>query len=233
MSSSKNPPSPSKTLQSGSHIPEGFLPERTSSKRAFEKVERELLEVRQEFDKKQRYLKPKTSFDSNYWEKAAEHAMMGRSVSTLELRRAAIAYVDIGNQGSREEFSGSDKAKALEEASKAWAIKENIYSKRAAELKTTDKEHSLRRSFMQLFTTSTLGLDIKHAFAGKRNSSLQSNFRRDIIEKQGLRDPRGGQYVNHVWNILTGKYELEDGFVASHIFAYKLGQELMTAVFGK
>jgi hypothetical protein len=86
---------------------------------------------------------------------------------------------------------------------------------------------------MQLFTTSTLGLDIKHAFAGKRNSSLQSNFRRDIIEKQGLRDPRGGQYVNHVWNILTGKYELEDGFVASHIFTYELGQELMTAVFGK
>jgi hypothetical protein len=244
MSSSKNPPSPSKNPSSPSKNPLSpyknprspskapTIPDRTSSKRAFEQVESDLLDARKNLDKKTKHLRPSKSFDSDFWSKATEYAVMGRSVSRLELERAVMSYVQTG-QGSEEEFRQCDKARALEEQAKAWALKEKIFSKRVDDLKATGKECSLRRSFTQLFTSSPLGLDIKNALAGKRDSSMQSNFRKGLLKDQSREHPDSVGRRDFYWNVASWGYDPSTRLQASHLFPYKVGQELMTAVFGK
>ncbi|CAN9380064.1 unnamed protein product [Alternaria alternata] len=228
-SPSKNPPSPYKNPRSPSKAP--TIPDRTSSKRAFEQVESNLLDARRNFDKKKKHLKPSKSFDSNFWSEATEYAVMGRSVSRLELQRAVMEYVRDG-KGSEKEFRQSERARALEEEAKAWALEERIFSKRVDELKVTGEERSLRRSFMQLFTSSPLGLEIKNALAGKRNSSMQSNFRKGLLKDQSQGHPDSVGRRDFYWNIVSWNYEPSTRLQASHIFPYKVGQEMMTAVFG-
>lgn len=150
------------------YLPESAISDRSSSKRAM--ISDELDTANLKFKKMKKELRPRTSFDSDYWEAATEYAVMGRSVSQLRLREAAFAHVE--GHGSDAEFLESSKARALQETTKAWDVKEKVYKKRALELKATNKKRTLQRSFMQLFTSSPLGLNIKDAFAGRRDSSL-------------------------------------------------------------
>lgn len=83
---------------------------------------------------------------------------------------------------------------------------------------------------MELFTSSRLGMDITSSAARRRDSSEQSNFRNNIKKAYGLED---GKKDGLIWDVISGHRIPEDMTQASHIFAYKHGQDIMTALMGK
>ena len=108
----------------------------------------------------------------------------------------------------------------------------DLFSQQAKRLDAhpTDLESSLRRSFMRFFTTSKLGLGILGSSAGKRNSRLQSDFRKKVIAYYGSSN---GQTIEELWCPIVGA-DLPSVFTcAAHIFGYMNGQETMTAIFGE
>jgi hypothetical protein len=193
-----------------------------------EELKDSLEKSRWQLKKAKKDLKPRTSFDGEYWAKAVELLDLKRQTSDIGFRKAKLEY-----EGSEEDFLQSDIAKNFIEDIKICETEGRIYQKQAARVKTSSPERSLRRSFMQLFTSSHLGLDISDSRTGHRDNSKQSNFRAAIIKEYGLKDTRGKKYEDLVWNIITARPEIGDEMVASHIFAYRHGQETMTAIFGK
>ena len=94
-----------------------------------------------------------------------------------------------------------------------------------------DSEMSLRRSFIQLFTISELGLGNLGTGAGQLGSRRQSKFRKALIEYYGSADsnrPKSGL----MWCPIIGKWFIGYHTSAGHIFGYMNGQECMTAIFG-
>ena len=164
-------------------------PIRSSSKRPLQtnnQLDYQLFQTQRDFKKIKKELKPRTSFDSDYWEQAMKMASLGRTSSQLELHKAANNYVAAGH-GSEEDFMSTQTARPLQKQLKVWETKQKVYRSRATELKTTnDPERTSRRVFMKLFTSSPLGLNIKEAVAGRRETRHQSNFRDDIIKKYNL-----------------------------------------------
>jgi len=208
------------------------IPGRTSSKRPFQTtadLDYQLLKTNTGFKKIKTTLKTRTSFDSYYWDQATEMATLRKTRSQLELHIAANDCVAAGH-GSEEDFMSTTTARPIQEQLQFWETKRKIYQSRALELKTTGHpEWSSRRTFMQLFTSSPLGLNIKESIAGRRDSKLQVTFRRDIIQEYGLASPNIPKYV---WSIFSQRYEPVQHFTVSRIVAWKHGQEMMTAIFG-
>jgi hypothetical protein len=129
----------------------------------------------------------RSSSASDYWAKAIEYAIARRSLTRLRFERASDKY-DVDNYASAG-FLKLDRAQRLLETWNAWGVKGKIYKKRAGGEK--DGAH-LPELFPQPHNNRYLrNLNVDDAFA-------HYNFRSDIITDQGLRDPRGGQYVNHV-----------------------------------
>ena len=229
-SSNLNPP---QNPKSGPSKPPPVIPSRTSSKRPLQtdaQLDYQLLKTQTEFKKLKQNLKPETSFDSYYWEQAMEMATLGRTSSQIELYRAANKYMAAG-QGSEEDFMNTPTARPLQEQLKVWETKRNIYRTRAIELKKSSKNPEGRtcRVFMQLFTSSPLGLNIKETIAGRRDTKIQVDFRKEIIQRYGLASPNIPKFL---WNLVSQRYEPASSFTASHIVAWRHGQEMMTAIFG-
>ncbi|CAE7023208.1 hypothetical protein HRS9139_00840 [Pyrenophora teres f. teres] len=214
-------------------MPPPDIPTRTSSKRSFktnDELDFQLFKIQRDLKKIQSDLKPKTSFDSEYWAQAMQMASLGGTKSQLELHKAANNYVAAG-QGSEEDFMNTQYARPIQEQVKVWETRQKIYQSRAIELRAGSKnpERRTRHVFMQLFTSSPLGLNIKEAIAGRRESKLQSNFKSEIIRRYDLTSSHPRDYL---WSIFSQRYEDADNFTASHIVAWKHGQEMMTAIFG-
>lgn len=101
----------------------------------------------------------------------------------------------------------------------------------------TDEPHKpalgARRTFMKFFTTSYLGLGISRDNRGnKRDDSVQSNFKADLIKQYNARHPDNLR-SNTLWCSVLGEFLATESVVAAHIFPSYHGQETMTAIFGK
>ena len=83
---------------------------------------------------------------------------------------------------------------------------------------------------MQMFTTSSLELGILKAGMGKRDSSVQRNFREALIKDSNAEHPNPLEDL--LWCLITNRYVDADSMTAAHIFACRHGQETMTAIFG-
>jgi hypothetical protein len=83
----------------------------------------------------------------------------------------------------------TDAAKALLEKIRAQEVKKRICSQRAEELEETGKG-TLPASFMKLFTTSNMGLNVQQTGAGPRDKKMQRNFRTEMIRLYGSYDKK-------------------------------------------
>lgn len=89
----------------------------------------------------------------------------------------------------------------------------------------------IRRGFLKLFTTSkSFGLGIGLMGAGPRDSSIQSNFRSELIKISNAEHPQRGK--TYLWCPVIGEFLDESAITAAHIFAHFHGQEIMDAIFG-
>ncbi|KAA8616719.1 HNH endonuclease [Pyrenophora tritici-repentis] len=118
-------------------MPPPVIPDRTSSKRLLEtndQLDTQLSKVREDFKKIKSNLKPKTSFDSEYWAQTVQIAALGKTSSQLELHKAANNYVAVG-QKSEEDFMKPPIADPLNVQVKFWESERKVYRTREIEMK--------------------------------------------------------------------------------------------------
>jgi hypothetical protein len=56
-------------------------------------------------------------------------------------------------------------------------------------MKKDEKPGILRRCFMKIFTTSRMGMGIKNTGAGPRGTSMQSNFKDNLVKAYNAQHP--------------------------------------------
>jgi hypothetical protein len=97
-------------------------------------------------------------------------------------------------------------------------------------LSTGEIEKSKRRSFIELFTTSKIGLGITSTGRGRRETSDQSQFRAACIKAYNASHP--DPKTKLLWCPIIKTWVPQDLTNAAHLFAYMHGHEVMDSVFG-
>jgi hypothetical protein len=168
-------------------------------------------------------LEAQGTFSSEFFRGASE-------VEQLALKRMrVVSDISLSEfDGPFSEWKKTEEARRLFEQTRAHEERAKIWETRSKELSLERPKVSLWQSFLALFTTSAMGLGIKTG-AGKRDSSIQSNFRQQLIT-----DYTGyGQKPRTAYcPILQESFPLDE-MVAAHIFSYKHGQAMVDALFGK
>ncbi|KAJ5187853.1 hypothetical protein N7449_010847 [Penicillium cf. viridicatum] len=180
-------------------------------------VERDILFARKEW-------KPSGLFDQNYWSQAAK-------VERLSVQREIIdRKISQGSFSGKEiDWEATEEAKRILERINAHEQTERICKARAAKLSEEGTRRTLRASFMRLFTTSKMGIDISWAGAGKRKRDTQGDWKQDMIEAYNAKHPS----QNWLWCPITHQWRPSQMVVAAHLFGYMHGQATMDAIFGK
>lgn len=199
--------------------------DRTCSKRALN-LEEERNEINTELSRERKRLKPRASFDAEFWAQAAnvENITLRRS----EVQRKISLRNFIRDNESSAGWEQTKEAQDLFEQIRAQNVTAKICHDQAKRLSGIREKRSLRASFMKLFTTSKMGLDVSITGSGPRDSNEQSRFRADIINAYDSSYPASEPWL---WCPILGTW-IETG-VAAHLFAYMHGQDTMDAIFGK
>ena len=142
------------------------------------------------------------------------------------------------NGNDLESFEATDLAKEAKEQAKAYDLDIKAYQTQAQRLKNTFGEagKALRRSYMQLFTTSKIGLGIQDTGMGRRESSVQSKFRSDLrIFYNAYPDPvkEPNERSENIWCPVLRAWIPPEWTTAAHIFPFADGQDTMDAIFGR
>lgn len=167
-------------------------------------------------------IKAQGSFNCDFFNGAAEAESI-----TLERLRVASDISFSQFDGSYEVWANREAARDLFSRMRATENKLKRYKERTAALSLGRPRGTLRALFMKLFTTSSMGLGI-HTGEGKRNSTIQSNFRKRLLDDYKSLDEEGWAWCP----ILHSRFRPKS-LVAAHIFSYKHGQEMMDEIFGK
>lgn len=116
-------------------------------------------------------------FDQNDWSQAAE-------VERLSVKREIIdRKISQGSfSGKDVDWEASEEAKRILEKLNAHKQVEKIYQARAVRLSEASERGTLRASFMRLFTTSKMGINISWTGAGKRKRDYQRDWKNAMIE---------------------------------------------------
>lgn len=132
--------------------------------------------------------------------------------------------------GSEQEWVKTQEARKLFEQEKSYVSEQRIYSRQAQELKILpgQKQKNMRRAFMQLVKTSPSGLGVSTGM-GRRDTSVQPNFRKALIEASNAAHPTN----EAVWCPVLSKWVAADYSTIPHLFSYKHGQAMMDAIFGR
>ncbi|RWQ91615.1 hypothetical protein C8Q69DRAFT_122967 [Paecilomyces variotii] len=168
-------------------------------------------------------LRPQGSFNAEFWAETAEFNNI--MIQRAETERN-ISLQDF--KGPRSEWETTEEAKSILERIKAYKVQRRICDQRSE--KVGEKgSHSLRASFVKLFTTSQMGLEIKDTGAGKRDGKLQIQVRKATIDAYGSRHPTEEDLL---WCPILERWTPESEMTAAPLFAWMHGQDTMDAIFG-
>lgn len=149
------------------------------------------LEERDQLDKDTKQGKKKLgareSFDKEYWRNTAE-------VEQLYLRKTRIICDVSFSQfdGPSSDWQKTAEARKLFEQIRVQNYRISSFNAQKENVTLGKPKRSLRETFMKLFTTSTCGLRIDEGTgAGKRESSVQSNFQTELLKKYECLDETG------------------------------------------
>ena len=162
--------------------------------------------------------------------KAAEIAKL------LQERTKLTTKISIENflkhKGKEADWEKTTKSRELFEQLKAQELDGRICAKQARRLAREGHPGalSLRRSFIQLFTTSKICLGITSTGTGKRDSGLQSDFREKLVCRSNSKHPDTRR--KFLWCPVLKDWFVEELTTAAQLFAYMHGQEVMDALFG-
>lgn len=201
------------------------IPERVSSKRC---LERERDAINNELEQARKKLKASGSFDAHFWTQSAKIEQVTLIKSEVQRKISLRNFIEASG-GSETEWQKTEEAQVLFQKIRAQETFSKIYEKQALRLEG-GKKRSLRASFVKLFTSSKMGLNITTTGVGKRDSRLQSKFRFDLIDAYDC------QYSGpelFLWCPVMGAWFMDNQVIAAHLFAHMHGQETMDAIFGK
>ena len=154
----------------------------------------------------------------------AQHSTLQRKISLRDFEKI--------NVNGRTAWEQTSEAQDLFAQIKAYQSEEKLYERQKLRLATDKPRKSLRRSFLELFTTSKIGLEINSAGQGKRDSGEQSRFRKAVIESYNSAHPNFGRKNEFLWDPILNCWIPERETQAAHLFAYNHGQTTMNAIFG-
>ncbi len=86
-----------------------------------------------------------------------------------------------------------------------------------------------RRWFMHIFTRCPNGLGV---VGGRRDTTVQGNFRKELIIAQKAKHPNFETEAS-LWCPIIRDWVYKDNTTAAHIFPWKQGQDTMTNIFGQ
>lgn len=203
------------------NLPPLYVPKKRRAKDV-EKLEDEMEKASDEQRQARKKLKAHGSFDAAFWSAAVD-------VEAACLRRTRIASdISLSEfKGRQADWERTEEARRLFAQIRAQTHRIASFSHQRDSLSLCKSRGGLRESFMKLFTSSPLGLNIRTG-AGPRDSKIQSNFRAQLLKDYDSLDQHG-----NVWCPILGCYLGPDNVTASHLFAYRHGQASMDAIFGK
>lgn len=171
-------------------------------------------------------------FPLSYWYARASISEQHIAINKLKRKLSIQEFQRSTGTDDEKAWMASPQARNLMEDMKARELDRKIFTTQAKRLEPEPNkpEKSLRRSFLKLFTTSTLGLRIMDTGAGDGPSSDQSNFRAALLEKSNQRLRPGSESI---WCPISGSYFHISSINAAHLFAWTHGHEAMTAIFGE
>jgi hypothetical protein len=130
-------------------------------------------------------------------------------------------------------WANTEKAQDLFSQMKAHETQRKIFEKQAKQLEDEGSRKNprhLRQAFIELFTTSKLGLGITFTGAGRRDTSEQSEFRSQLIKVYDSNSPN--TISDSLWCPITKEWWRKGDCTAAHLFGYMHGQAAMDAIFG-
>ncbi|KAI0840245.1 hypothetical protein F5Y06DRAFT_251999 [Hypoxylon sp. FL0890] len=214
--------------------PAGPIPSRTSSKRALEAMSTENLGTRKSdlnhlIKKRKKNLKPRSSFDSDYWSSHLEVLEMEKELHECT---SIIAF-----RGQRQE-SKSDLTydewlrsvdMSLEFGRKRSALNIKLSAAKSQTARLA-KQHPLIESWVKLFFSAASGLGVGAASYGPRDNQAQSRMREEMIRKyheKGFDEEEKGL----IWEPVCGTWLRSEWVHAAHLYPSK-SIEHMDIVFG-
>lgn len=112
---------------------------------------------------------------------------------------------------------------------RATDLERRICDKQAVHISQGTLEQSARRTFIELWTAAKDSLNITiTAGAGRRNSTMQSNFRQNLIDVSNSHHP--DPELETMWCPIQRIWITSVS--AAHLFTYHHGQQMMTSIFG-
>jgi hypothetical protein len=151
--------------------------------------------------------------------------------SLIPLRRK-ISAREASETCDLETWHNSDHAKKLRADERHYQMQEQLCNRQANFLawNVGGNARALRRSFVNLFTTSTRGLQVLRTGKDQRNRNRQRNFREKMIKAYHSQHPDKAKR-NQLWCPILEEW-VSDA-VAAHIFEYRYGKDSMNAIFGE
>lgn len=136
-------------------------------------------------------LRSKGSFDSGYWGKSRSIASMRKKAKMLTRKLSLADFKKKNPAASYESWKASAGTAELNDQIKSYELDERKFGEqeRGVLLDPNAPDHEskvLERSWLEPFTTSSLGLDIRkkdgdEVGQGQRDSNDQADFRRSCI----------------------------------------------------
>ncbi|PKY03798.1 hypothetical protein P168DRAFT_311344 [Aspergillus campestris IBT 28561] len=203
------------------NIPPLYVPKKRPAK-DMEKLQDEMDKASNEQTQARKKLKAHGSFDAEFWSAAVnvESACLTKSRIASDISLSEF-------EGRQADWEKTEEARRLFAQIRAQMHRVASFSHQRDSLSLCKSKGGLITSFMKLFTSSPLGLNIRTG-AGPRDSKTQSSFRAQLLKDYDSLDEQG-----NAWCPILGCYLDPDNVTASHLFAYKHGQASMDAIFGK
>ncbi|KAJ5382383.1 hypothetical protein N7517_000294 [Penicillium concentricum] len=182
-------------------------------------------------------LKPSGSFDQRYWAQAAKTEEISLEREEIKRKVSRESYV-----GTTAQWEYTEDAKSILEKIEAHKKAKQICERRVQQLDEETPHRSLTTSFMKLFTTSKMGMNVAPTTGppgqGKRDPEDQARFRASLITTYNSRYQEGRDYPeignsDWLWCPVLHAWQDSRNMVAAHLFAYMHGQSTMDAIFGK
>ena len=145
-------------------------------------------------------------------------------------RKISIQAFGQTNTGGETAWEKTPEAQNLYQQIKAYEAEERMFERQNVRLAAGGAKKALRRSFLELFTTSKIGLGINSGGQGKRDSGEQSKFCAAIVAAYDSRDTN--PQSQWLWDPILKKFVSEQNARAAHLFASAHGQATMDAIFG-
>ena len=217
------------------------VPPRNSRKRNFDAFTKADRKEKQSLEKKIQAmtktsklesLKPRLSFDADYFGHISQFSELQCKKARLSRKQSLTDFMESSEDATEGAWAQTSEARKLAEKEASYELDAQLFREQAdrRRIKKGDVDKVKRRHFMQEWTMSPRGFNIKNIGAGTRDPKVQRSFCQDLIIACGAKHP--DPKMPKLWCPVIGDYVDKQNVIAAHMFPYSLGQTAMHNIFG-